>query len=58
MTRMGASFVDVRQMPVRYRHWFIKRIAKTLAASNTTKTGSIEVDDDTPISQVLGKKNT
>lgn len=44
-------------MPVRYRHWFIERLVKATAPANTTTTGGIELDDDTPISQVLGKRN-
>jgi hypothetical protein len=57
MTRVNISYSDLWKMPVRYRHWFIERLIKTSAPTNTTTTGGIEIDDDTPISQVLGKRN-
>lgn len=45
-------------MPVRYRTWFIERIIKDQTPKTTSNMGGVEIDDDTPISQVLGKKNS
>ena len=45
-------------MPVRYRAWFIERLVKEMTPKQTTNTGGIELDDDTPISAVLGRMNT
>jgi len=43
-------------MPVRYRTWFVNRINKA-HEKTTQQQGGIDVDDDTPISEVLGKMN-
>ena len=58
MKHLRFSYEDLRTLPVRYRNWFIERLVKDLTPANTTRTGGIEIDDDTPISQVLGRSNT
>ena len=57
MKHLTVSYDTLKQMPIRFRDWFINRIIKDHAPKNTTNTGGIEIDDDTPISQVLGKMN-
>jgi hypothetical protein len=57
MKHLSLSYDNLREMPVRFRSWFINRLVKEHTPKNTTTTGGIEIDDDTPISQVLGKMN-
>jgi len=56
MRHLNISFAEIRRMPVRYRRWMIERLRKDLTPQTTTNTGGIELDDDTPISQVLGPR--
>jgi hypothetical protein len=58
MQRINVSYSDLQKMPVRYRTWFIDRLVKDQAPKTTSNMGGVEIDDDTPISQVLGKKNS
>ena len=58
MQRLNVSYSDLQKMPVRYRTWFIERIIKDQTPKTTSNMGGVEIDDDTPISQVLGKKNS
>ena len=52
------SYDTLSKMSVRYRTWFIERLVRELSPKKTTNTGGIEIDDDTPISAVLGRMNT
>ena len=56
MQHLRIGYGELRSMPVRYRTWFISRLNKTYEKT-THSQGGIEVDDDTPISEVLGKMN-
>jgi hypothetical protein len=56
MKHLHFSYADLHRLPVRYRNWFIDRLVKDMnPEANKTKVGNLELDDDTPISQVLGK---
>lgn len=57
MKHLSVSYDNLRVMPVRFRTWFIDRLVKDATPKKTTTTGGIELDDDIPISQVLGRKN-
>jgi len=57
MQRLNISYTDLQKMPVRYRIWFIDRIIKDQMPKTASNMGGVEIDDDTPISQVLGKMN-
>jgi len=57
MKTLGVTYTELRQMPIRYRSWFIDRCIKMHDPDKTTRVGSIELDDDTPISSILGKMN-
>jgi len=58
MRHLHFSYSDLQRLPVRFRNWFIDRLVRDMNPnSNKTKVGNLEIDDDTPISQVLGKAN-
>jgi hypothetical protein len=58
MRHLHFGYSELQKLPVRYRNWFIDRFVKDMNPnSNKTKVGNLELDDDTPISQVLGKLN-
>jgi hypothetical protein len=58
MRNLNMSYDTLSKMSVRYRTWFIERLVRELSPKKTTNTGGIEIDDDTPISAVLGRMNT
>ena len=59
MKGLNMSYTELMRLPVRYRKWFIDRnIKMNNPEKNTTNMGGIQIDDDTPISQVLGKMNS
>jgi hypothetical protein len=58
MKKLQFSYADLTNIPVRYRTWFIDRLVREVTKNeNTQNIGGVIVDDDTPISQVLGRKN-
>lgn len=57
MKHLNFSYSDLYRLPVSYRSWFIDRLARDFKPAQTTRVGNIEIDDDTPISQVLNKMN-
>jgi hypothetical protein len=57
MKSLGVTYTELRLMPIRYRNWFIERCIKLNEPAKTTRVGAIELDDDTPISSILGKMN-
>lgn len=58
MRNLNMSYDTLGKMPVRYRTWFIERLVSEMSPKKTANTGGIEIDDDTPISTVLGRMNT
>jgi len=57
MRQLRFSYSDLYKLPVRYRSWFIDKLAREMNRAVPNRTGGIELDDDTPISQVLTKMN-
>ena len=57
MKHLHFGYSDLYRLPVRYRSWFIDKISKEMTRQIPSRTGGIEIDDDTPISQVLTKMN-
>jgi len=58
MKHLNFSYTDLKQLPVRYRNWFISKLSNEMNPNIKKQSlGGIELDDDTPISQVLGKLN-
>jgi len=58
MRHLHFGYMALQKLPVRYRNWFIDRLARDMNPNvNKSKVGNLELDDDTPISQVLGKLN-
>ena len=59
MKNLNISYTELSRLPIRYRRWFIDRcIKQNTPASGMTNMGGIQIDDDIPISQVLGKMNS
>ncbi len=46
---MGVSYSDCRKMPVRYRTWFIKRVADEIKKTGASRT---QADND-PVSRQM-----
>ncbi len=55
MKELKISYSELRRMPIRYRYWFIERCNKLNSPEKNSNVGGIEIDDDTPLSSVLGK---
>lgn len=53
---LGMSYTELQKLPVRYRHWYIRRLSKHFDKKNENKQRSdskiLNGDNNTPLSRI------
>jgi len=52
---LGMSYTELQRLPVRYRHWYVKRLSKHFEKKNEASKSSVEKksnNQDLPFSRI------
>ncbi len=52
---LGMSYTELQRLPVRYRHWYVKRLSKHFEKKNDVANNSNKnqrINSDTPLSRI------